>query len=83
MIAGKVYYSLSRYILWHSGKYRFAKNRSRDAFEYLHFAHKTPLLRELKDVEMQYQYNKIVNLEDLQQEKVTFPEWHCTAALII
>lgn len=63
LIAGKVYYSLSRYVLWHSGQYRFTKNPRQDSFEYLHFSHKTPLLRELKDLDMQYQYNKIINLK--------------------
>ena len=29
---------------------------------HLHFRHRAPLLRKLKDVDMQYQYNKIVNL---------------------
>lgn len=48
-----------------------AKNRAKNtaknkAFEreedHLVFSHQTPLLRQLKDVDMQYQYNKIVNL---------------------
>ena len=30
---------------------------------YVIFKHQTPLLRKLKDVEMQYQYNKIINLK--------------------
>ena len=63
LIAGKAYYSLSRYMLWHSGKYQFAENRRQHSLEYVHFSHQTPLFRELKDVDMQYQYNKIINLK--------------------
>lgn len=63
LIAGKIYYSLARYILWFSGKFKFADNRSEKNLECVYFSHKTPLLRELKDVDMQYQYNKIINLK--------------------
>lgn len=59
---GKRYYTLRRYLLWYSGKYKFARHREIESLPYLHFAHKTPLLRKLKDVDMQYQYNKIINL---------------------
>lgn len=60
---GTVYYSLRRYALWHSGKYRFAVRRQEQLLPYVHMAHHTPLLRRLKDVEMKYQYNKITNLK--------------------
>ncbi len=63
LMAGKAYYSLSRYILWYSGKIKFAKSRSYKYLEYVHFSHKAPLLRKLRDVDMQYQYNKIINLK--------------------
>ncbi len=63
LLAGKAYYSLSRYLLWHSGKHHYAQKRCSHPLPYLHFSHSTPLLRELKDVDMQYQYNKIVNLK--------------------
>lgn len=63
LMAGKVYYSLSRYLLWLSGRYKFAENRSSRYLEYAYFSHKTPLLRKLKDVDMQYQYNKVINLK--------------------
>ncbi len=59
---GKRYYTLRRYLLWYSGKYKFARHRQIESLPYLHFTHKTPLLRKLKDVDMQYQYNKITNL---------------------
>lgn len=63
LMAGKVYYSLSRYILWHLSNIKFATSRSEKNLEYDHFSYKTPLLRKLKDVDMQYQYNKIINLK--------------------
>ncbi|WP_313164511.1 VanW family protein [Sedimentibacter sp.] len=63
LMLGKAYYTLSRYALWHSGKLKFADNRLTEQFKYIYFSHKTPLLRELKDVDMQYQYNKIINLK--------------------
>ena len=60
---GLAYYSGKRYLLWLSRKYRFAKTRVRDTdLPYIHASHATPLLRKLKDVDMQYQYNKITNL---------------------
>jgi len=41
---------------------RFAANRS-DPLPHAYYSHKTVLLRRLKDVDMQYQHNKIVNLK--------------------
>ncbi|HML37255.1 MAG TPA: VanW family protein [Bacillota bacterium] len=63
LAAGKAFYSLTRYLFWHSGTCRFAKTRRQNLLPYLQFSHHTPLLRELKDVDMQYQYNKIINLK--------------------
>ena len=60
---GTAYYSAQRYLLWMSGKYRFASQRQKDRLPCVHMAHHTPLLRKLKDVEMQYQHNKITNLK--------------------
>lgn len=59
---GKAYYTTLRYVLWLSKRSRFAKERSADALPYVHASHKTILLRQLKDVDMQYQHNKIINL---------------------
>ena len=60
--AGRTYYTFRRYLSWY-GKRNFAKEKSQRSLEYCCFSHKTPLLRRLKDVDMQYQYNKIVNLK--------------------
>lgn len=62
LTAGKIYYTLSRYMLWHSGKFKFANKQCSQYLEYEYFSHNTPLIRELKDADMQYQYNKIINL---------------------
>lgn len=56
-----MYYRLMRYVLWYFGGLRFARKRAATCL-HSHFNHRTPLLRQLKDVDMQYQYNKITNL---------------------
>lgn len=61
---GECYYSVWRYLLWLSPKYRFAKERQTDSWlPYLQAEHQTVLLRQLKDVDMQLQRNKIINLQ--------------------
>jgi len=50
-----------RYALWAFGGLRFSK-RGEPEPVYTYAAHKTPLLRKLKDVDMRLQYNKIDNL---------------------
>lgn len=62
LLAGKAYYTLSRYRLWYSGRIKFAGKRSDDRLPYECFSHGTPLFRELKDVDDQYQINKVINL---------------------
>ena len=63
LYCGAAYYTARRYRLWLSGKYRFSKTKSKTILPYLHFAHRTILLRKLKDVDMRYQHNKIRNLK--------------------
>lgn len=61
---GMAFYTGRRYVLWACGKYRFARERERGRdLPYVHASHATPLLRQLRDVDMQYQYNKIANLK--------------------
>lgn len=83
---GMAWYSTRRYLLWVSGKYRFAGERQRrDLFPFQAASHATPLLRQLRDVDMQYQYNKVTNLR-LAAERVdglvlrpgeTMSFWRC------
>lgn len=48
--------------MWYLSGVRFARKSPVPETPHLHFRHRTTLLRRLKDVDMQYQYNKIVNL---------------------
>lgn len=61
--AGRRYYAFMRYGLWYLGRFRFAKTRQDELLSHKHFEHATVLLRELKDVDMLYQHNKVVNLK--------------------
>jgi vancomycin resistance protein VanW len=60
---GKKYYRFRRYIDWFSGKKKYAKNKDNAPLKKLVFTHKTLLLRELKDVDMWLQHNKVKNLK--------------------
>jgi len=60
---GTKVYRLKRYTEWVLDEKKYAKNGNTSPFEYQIFKHKTPLLRQLKDVEMQMQYNKVINLK--------------------
>ncbi|WIV12764.1 VanW family protein [Proteiniborus sp. MB09-C3] len=59
---GKIYYTYNRYLEWYFGNTKFARKIEIDVLPYTAFKHETPLLRQLKDVDMWLQYNKIVNL---------------------
>ena len=59
---GMLYYGVLRKFLWQKMNGVFAKDIIKP-LAFVHFAHKTPLLRKLKDVDMQYQYNKTINLK--------------------
>lgn len=63
LCVGKAYYTFGRYLLWHTNKFSFTKEYIYKGLPYLQFAHSSTLLRQLKDVDMQYQYNKIINLK--------------------
>ena len=59
---GQVYYTYTRYLEWYLGNVKFAKTIDTTELPYTVFRHQTPLLRQLKDVDMQLQHNKIINL---------------------
>jgi len=63
ILFGKGYYSAKRYKQWYFEGKHYAKNISKKLYSYILFTHSTPLLRKLKDVDMQLQYNKITNLK--------------------
>jgi len=60
---GKKYYQYKRYVEWYFGRVRFAHSQLENQLAFKVFEHKTPLLRKLKNVDMWYQYNKIINLK--------------------
>ena len=59
---GKTYYTLLRFIQWKKHE-PYAKSFSNKKLPEVHFKHKTILLRKLKEVDMKYQYRKIINLK--------------------
>lgn len=61
--AGRRYYAMLRYGLWFTMRKQFAVTRQIQPLPYTHASHKTILLRQLKDVDMLYQHNKIINLK--------------------
>lgn len=60
---GKKFYRVKRYAQWAFDEKKYANRKNDAPFTNVIFKHKTPLLRQLKDVEMQMQYNKIINLK--------------------
>ena len=61
---GKLFYASKRYILWCSPEFRWAKERWTDRkLPYVHILHATPLIRQLKGDEMEWQKNKVINLK--------------------
>lgn len=60
---GKIYFTYKRYFEWYLGGINFSKKINNGPLPYTVFSHKTPLLRQLKDVDMWLQYNKIRNLK--------------------
>ena len=59
---GKELFGLKRRIFWIVKRRMFAKDVS-NSLPSCQFRHRTPLLRQLKDVDMKYQYNKTINLQ--------------------
>ncbi len=59
---GMMYYSFRRKLWWLTQLNHLRLKKS-EPLPYPQASHKTPLLRKLRDVDMQYQYNKIVNLK--------------------
>ncbi|WP_152392397.1 VanW family protein [Paenibacillus guangzhouensis] len=60
---GRLYFTAKRYAEWYFGSVRFATKRIGDELDYAVMKHQTPLLRQLKDVDMWLQHNKITNLK--------------------
>lgn len=67
--AAKAYHSGRRYIAWLFLYKHFASKYSYSSLPFVHFKHETVMLRQLKDVDMKMQYNKIINLR-IAAEKI-------------
>lgn len=59
---GKKYYVMKRRWYWRFGGIKFAKTKESTPYRFAYYNHCTPLLRQLRDVDMRLQYNKIINL---------------------
>ncbi len=62
MRAAAAYHTGLRYLLWLIRSRQLAAERAEAPLTHVVVYHKTLLLRQLKDVDMKWQYNKIVNL---------------------
>ncbi|MEK3877950.1 VanW family protein [Paenibacillus sp. FSL M7-0420] len=62
LFAGKRYFTWKRYWKWITASGRLATEQRSEALPYEAASHATPLLRKLRNVDMQLQHNKIVNL---------------------
>lgn len=60
---GKKYYRMKRYLKWYLGPEAYAKEKQSSPLKYDVFTHQTVLLRQLKDVDMYLQHNKVTNLK--------------------
>ena len=56
---GGAYFSAQRKLRWLSMRKHFARECSGEDLAYQAFSHHTPLMRKLKDVDMQLQRNKV------------------------
>lgn len=60
---GKAYYTGKRYLLWCSPYFQWAKERRKTILPCEHISHATPLMRQLRGEEMEWQRNKVTNLK--------------------
>lgn len=60
--AGRWFYIAKRHWRWYTGPERWATHQATTSLPQVMVTHQTPLLRRLKEVDMQLQYNKVTNL---------------------
>ncbi len=63
LLLGTAFYRGRRYMEWMFGSVCFARTKSQEHLPYRISKHQTPMLRQLKDVDMWLQHNKITNLK--------------------
>lgn len=66
----KKYYWMKRYLKWYLGADTYAKKKQSAPLKYAVFTHQTVLLRQLKDVDMLLQLNKVRKL-NIATEKLS------------
>jgi vancomycin resistance protein VanW len=59
---GKAWFISKRRLEWYTSRKAYAWHRSNDRLAYVHASHATPMLRELKNVDMWLQHNKMHSL---------------------
>ena len=59
---GKAWFVTKRRIAWYTSKTSYATARSGQPLAFVHTAHSTPMLRELRNVAMWLQHNKVASL---------------------
>lgn len=60
---GTAYFRCKRHMIWMFGRQRFARQQSMDLLPYSLCRHHTPLFRELANVDLWLQHNKVHNLK--------------------
>jgi vancomycin resistance protein VanW len=60
---GKAWFIARRRIEWHTSNKRYARDRSSASLAHVHAMHRTPMLRELRNVDMWLQHNKAASLK--------------------
>jgi len=63
LVAGKTYYTLARHCYWYLSKTDFADKLSDSVMPVELCAHKSTLLKKLRNAEMWMQHNKVINLK--------------------
>lgn len=61
--SGTQVYTLKRRLEWMTDKRKYVSKRNPDPMPYLIHTHRTPLYRQLRDVDMEFQHNKVTNLK--------------------
>jgi vancomycin resistance protein VanW len=82
---GKVFYRSKRFLNWYLDGKKYANKKNSEKLPFQVFSHQTPLLRQLKNVDMWYQHNKVTNLKIAVQKLngltiepgETFSYWRC------
>lgn len=61
--SGTQVYTIKRRLEWITDKRQYASKQNIEPMPYLIFTHRTPLYRQLRDVDMEVQHNKVTNLK--------------------